>query len=134
LCVEVGVAEITSTNHGSGVVGDPQLVVHASVQAGAVRHEIEQPCDRKRAATQEGIEHPDLHVRMRGQRGEIGIAACRVQVVDQQPHAHAALRRAHRPVEQKRGRGVARDAVVLKVERALRRLRERRPGKKCFLP
>ena len=80
----------------------------------------------------ERVEHPDLDVRIAGQQREIEVPSRRVQIVDEQTHAHAA------PCSQ-RGAAAERppsyrpDVVVLQVERALHGRRERRAGEKRFV-
>jgi hypothetical protein len=76
--------------------------VHAPVEARAVAQEFEQPRQAERSSPQERIEQPHLDIRLRRQRGEIEVPADGVQVVDQQAHANAALRRAQRPLQQQR--------------------------------
>ena len=64
----------------------------------------------------------------------MGIPVADTQIVDQQAHAHAPLRREQRLVEQHRGGLVVGHHVVLEVECVSSHLCQRRPRQKCILP
>ena len=93
-----------------------RLVVHAPVQPLELREEGESP----RAALRERVVQANLDVRVGVERGENGIESPRVQVVEQQAHAHAALRRAPQRLEEQQAGLVAVPDVVLRVDRPLR--------------
>jgi hypothetical protein len=87
-------------------VGDEQLVVHAVIQAAGSRAATPCTCPAMpcRAAA-ERVEQPHLDVGDRREGAQQLVAADGVQVVDQQPHAHARvcaasrrLRSSRRPV------------------------------------
>ena len=93
LLAEVLVAEVAPADDGRGIVGHEHLVVHAVVEPGGIAEELREPAEAERSAAQERIEDPYLDVAMARERGEGEIAADRVDVVDEHPHAHAAVRR-----------------------------------------
>ena len=78
-------------------------------------------------AAAERIEQPHLDVRECGQADEQRIAARRIEVVDEQPHAHAAQRGVTHVAQQESAGGVVLDQVILKIERVLRPARELDP-------
>ena len=82
---------------------------------------------RLAAAAAERIEEAHLDVRERGEPDEKLIAARRIEVVDQQPHAHAAQRGVAQVAQQQAPGLVVVDVVVLKVQRVLRPARELDP-------
>ena len=63
------------------------------------------------------IEQPHLHVRERGQATKHRVAARRVEVVHQQPHAYAARRRVAQLAHQQAARAIVLNQVILDVER-----------------
>ena len=91
LGIEILVPQVAPADNRHAVVRQPQLVVHASV---LLRH-IEQSAQGARhagaAAQVQGVEHADLDLRMRRQRGDGPVQAIAGGVVEQNAYAHAAV-------------------------------------------
>ncbi len=120
--VEIFVAQVATADHRHRVVGDPQLVVHAPVQALRVAEVFEHMQQAEGASAGEGVEDAHLDMGEARQRGQVEVLALRVEVVDQQPHAHAALRRAQHARQQQLRAGVVAHDVVLQIQRVQGRL------------
>ena len=58
--LEVLVAQVAAAGDGNRAVGNPQLVVHAPVEARRIGKEFQQPGETRAAPLHEGIEHPHL--------------------------------------------------------------------------
>ena len=71
------------------------------------------------------IEHPDFDVRVFAQMHESPILAGGIEVIDQDAHPHAAIRREAHVVEQQPRGFVLVDDVVLNIERAFGMVGER---------
>ena len=98
--------------------------MHAAIDAREVDGEVAQP----EAAVREGIEEPDLDVRMRIERSDRRVEAAGVRVVEQHAHPNAALGRLPDGFPQQLAGGVAVPDVVLHVEAAVRGSRQQDPG------
>ena len=120
---EVFVADVAAADDRRLVVGRERLVVHAPVDAREVGDEVADA----QAAIGERVEQPHLDVRVRVQCYDRLVEARGVLVVEQQPHANAALGGLpERVVEQRASRVVSPD-VVLHVETALGGTRQQHP-------
>ena len=113
------VADIASAEKRNRVVGDHQLVVHAVVQAVEVTDQVEDP----RGPAHEGVEQPDLDIRMGVQTGEDFIASVDVDIVDEKTHAHTAIRAAQQGLREDAPALVRIPDVVLQIEAVLGELR-----------
>ena len=122
---EVLIADIAAAGDGQRVVGDEQLVVHAVIDAANVARRGDEPGPGRESAAGKRIEHPDLDVRVFAQMQEAPVFARRIEIIDQDAHPHAAVRRqAHMMQQQPRGIVLLND-VVLDVERAFGMVGER---------
>src|SRR6185437_14436205 len=72
------------------------------------------------AAEREGIEQAHFDIGMRIDRREAGILALEREIVEQQPHAHAAIGGLEQGAQQTPTAAVAFPEVVLRVDRLLR--------------
>ena len=113
---EVLVSDVASAYDRRLVVGGERLVVHAPVHAREVGQEVE----RAGVATDDRVVEAHLDVRMRVERGDGRIEPLRVQVVEQQAHAHPTLGRLPERLEQQVADLVAMPDEVLHVERLFR--------------
>ena len=96
--------------------------------------EVGQEADQIRAAMREGIEQADLDVRMGVERGDGRVEILQVDVVDQDPHAHAAVGSANEAVDEVSAGRVGFPEEVLDVESLLREVGERDAGGKSGAP
>ena len=71
------------------------------------------------AAIDERVEYPDFDLRMRGQRSDLLVAVDRVTVVDQQPHAHAAVGGAQQRIGQQLAGFILAENEVFEIDRPL---------------
>ncbi len=115
LAAEIFVADVAPADDRRLVVRGERLVVHAAVEAREIGRQLAQA----EAAAGVGIEKAHLDVRVRVERCDAVVEAARVVVVEQQPHAHAALRRLPQRFAQQAAGDVAAEDVVLHVEAAL---------------
>jgi len=123
--VEVFVADVAAADDCQAAVGDPRLVVHAAVGAEGSQHQLERARDRALAHAA-GIEQPELDVAMGVERQEDAVAAARVDVVDQDAHAHATVGGSDDLVRQQAAGQVASPDIVHQVEAAPRSARRER--------
>ena len=89
--------------------------MHAAIHA----REVDEVVEHAPAPVLEWIEEPDLDVGMRIERGDPGIEAGGVVVIEEQPHAHATIGGAMERLEQQRPRHIVVPDVVLHVQRML---------------
>ena len=78
--------------------------MHPVVEPGSGQPEFDGAKQFDVAAIDERVEYPDFDLRMRGQRSDLLVAVDRVTVVDQQPHAHAAVGGTQQRIGQQAGR------------------------------
>ena len=130
--LEILVADIPPADDRCGVVGDPRLVVHAAVESHRVRNVLEQAHDRERSAAEKGVVGTHLEVGLSGKNRQVCLVPGNVEIVDEESHAHAPLRRREQAAEQELARRVVMNRVVLQIQGALRRLGERRAERKRF--
>jgi hypothetical protein len=119
-CAEVFVTDIAPAENGGFVVRDHRLVVHASIDAG----KFQERSERLEVAARDRIEQPDLEVRVRAEREQNLVIGVRAEVVEQDPHAYAAVGRFEQRSRQLAARQIVVPDVVLQVERAVSRLSE----------
>ena len=112
---EVLVADVAPADDRRLAVGGERLVVHAAVRPG----EVGQVTEPRGARITNGLKSRTSMSRVRIERGERRVEAGGVVVVEQQPHAHAAVgRRAQRSSNSSVPDHVLVPDVVLDVERA----------------
>ena len=92
--------------------------------------EMREVAERLEAAVRVRVVEANLDVGVRVDDGEDRVQPLDAVVVEQHPHAHAALGGIPELLEQEEPGGVGMPDVVLHVERALRRAREQDPGGK----
>ena len=90
---EILVGHVAPADHRHGAVGDEQLVVHAVVHAPNRPPRRAKRADLAARTPAEGVEQAHLHVRVAARASNSSSVPVGVEVVDQQPHAHAAMRR-----------------------------------------
>lgn len=117
--VKVGIAQIAPTNHGQGVVGHKQLVVHALLRALKVGQQGPGAADGGGARAGQRVEHAHLHIGHKSQAHDLRVRPRAVEVVQQHAYAHAALGRLHDGAQQSPGTLVCMDGVVLQIQRFL---------------
>ena len=119
LGIEILVPQIAPADDGHAVVRQPQLVVHAPV----LLRQVEQPAHGSRhagaAAQMQRVEHADLDLRMRRQRGDDPVQAIAGGVVEQNAHAHATVGRLEQFLHQHPRADAVMNDVVLQIEAAL---------------
>ncbi|MDT4832232.1 hypothetical protein FQZ97_657760 [compost metagenome] len=113
---EVLVGDVASAGDGEAVVGNEELVVHAPVHAADLVQRQQHARAQATAAHRQRVEDAHLDVGVRGQPGQHLVVSARVQVVDQQAHAHAALRRVAQLAQELPPRAVWGHHVVLHVD------------------
>jgi hypothetical protein len=96
-----------------------------------MRREVGRELAEPEAAVGVGIEEPHLDVRMRVERRDRVVEPARAVVVEQQPHAHAALGRAPQGFAQKRAGDIGAPDLVLHVEAAVSGLGKHHPRGEC---
>ena len=116
--VEIGIADVASAEDGDAAVGDPGLVVHAPVDAPEAQDHFE-PAQQRAFAAAEGVEQPDLDIRMRVDRAVVGIAPLCVDVVEQQPDTDAAIGGLDDLLGEQAAGQIVLPVVILQVEAAL---------------
>jgi hypothetical protein len=99
--------------------------VHAPVQA----RELGEVAEESPPADAERVEQPHRDVGVSVERGQDGIEAGGVLVVQQEPHAHAAVGRPADRLEQQGPRHVVAPEVVLRVQRPLGRVGQEDAGR-----
>ncbi len=117
---EILVADIAAAGDRRLVVGGEGFIVHAPVgpaKTGDIAERLQRP-ERER------IEQPHFDAGIGVEPGEDVVHAGDAVIVQQQPHAHAPLRRLPQRVEQQRAGDVVVPDVVLHVERAFGRARQ----------
>ena len=129
--IEIGVADIAAADDGDVAVHDERLVVHAPVEPVRIQQELGGPGEQGRFLRGERVEQPHLDVRMGIQRVEHVDRPSGVDVVHQQAHAHAAIRRRQQPLRHQPASRVVVEDVVLQVERMLRVVGQRHPAHQC---
>ena len=117
--IEILVAHVASAHHRHPAVGDPGLVVHATVHRHRAQQHFAGPPQHAGAAAR-GIEQAHFDIGVGIQRGQVRILAVRGHVVQQQAHAHAAVGRAQHLVAQQVAGEVVVPDVVLQVQAAPR--------------
>ena len=122
---EIFVADVPAADDRDAVVGDPRLVVHAMVQPARAQQPLAGPAEQARA-TVEWIEQPHLDVGVQVGHGQALVLVARIEVVDQDANAHAALGGAQQLAGQQPPGEVLVPDVVLRVQRAFGRRRGRR--------
>ena len=122
---EILVRDVAATDDAELVVGDEGLVVHAPVQASEFAH----VADGARSPVGEGVVEAQLDVRMRVECGQRRVEPGRIGVIEQEPHAHAALRRLPQRFEQQTSDLIVMPDEVLRIERLLRRLSQQHTGR-----
>jgi hypothetical protein len=126
--LEVLVGDVAPADHRHHPVGDEELVMHPVVEPAEVEYRRDVfHGDAAAAGTAERVEQMHLDVRERGQAAQQLVGVHRVEVVDQQPHPHAADRGVAQGGHQEPAGGVVLELVVLHVERHRRPLRQLHP-------
>ena len=114
------VGHVAPANHSHGAVGNEQLVVHAVVNPFPVAHRRQEARGRAQfSQTAKGVEQAYLHILVGRKREEQIVLAAGVEIVDQQPHAHAAIRGVAQRTQQPAPGFVVFEVVVLHVQRHL---------------
>ena len=111
--VEIFVADIAPADNADAVVGNQGFVVHPAVQP----RKIGQIADKPPFAVQKWVEQADLDVGVAVERGQDGVHAVRVVIVQQQAHAHAAFCRLPEFLQQCQAGGVVAPNIILRVNR-----------------
>ncbi len=123
---EILVADVATPHDRELRVRGEGLVVHPAVQP----LEMGDVAERFEAAVRVRVVETNLDVGVRVENGEDRVQPLDAVVVEQHPHAHAALGGIPELLEQEEPGDVGMPDVVLHVERALRRAREHDPGGK----
>ena len=89
---KVFVGDVAASHHGDRAVRDEQLVVHAMVEPPEVGERGDKPGRQALPRAAKRIEQAHLDVRKRRQTRKHRVGARGVEIVDEQPHAHAAQR------------------------------------------
>ena len=125
---EILVGDVAPAEHGHRAIGDEQFVVHAVVDALPVTHRGDEARHLAAVALHdEGVEDAHLDVGVRCKGLQQSVLPGGVVVVDQQPHAHAALRGVTQRTQQPAAGVVVLEVVVLQVQRHLRAPRQLHP-------
>ena len=90
--------------------------------------EIGEEAEARLATIGEGVEHPDLDVRVGIEGHRVGVATFYIDVIEEQPDPDTALCRAHETLHQDSTRGVCLPDVVLDVQGFLRQVAHRHTG------
>ena len=115
--VEVRIADVASADDRLHAIDDERLVVHAPVEAMPFDEELAGLGECGPIAETERVEQAHLDVRMRVERVEHAVLSADVEIVEQDAHAHAAIRSREDALrDEPAGRVVVED-VVLQVER-----------------
>jgi len=112
---EVGVTDIPSADDGHPPVGDPRLVVHPACRAECPEQQLEAALQSVGAAAA-GVEQPQLDIRVAVEGKVDRVVAPRIDVVQQQPDAHAAVGGGDDFPAEQAARQVVLPVVVLQVE------------------
>ena len=131
--LEVLVADIPPADDRRGVVGDPRLLCMRRLS----RTESDTYSSRRIIASgprrRRGCRHAPRNWAA-PRVSPVPLVTGDVEIVDQEPHAHAPLRSREQAGEQELAGRVVMNRVVLQVERALRRLGERRAQREASMP
>ena len=100
-------------DNADAVVGNQGFVVHPAVQP----RKIGQIADKPPFAVQKWVEQADLDVGVAVERGQDGVHAVRVVIVQQQAYAHAAFCRLPEFLQQCQAGGVVAPNIILRVYR-----------------
>ena len=115
--VEILVADVAAAAHEEPPIRDPRLVVHAVVKPVARQQEVHGGAQRAPAPDAKGIVQADFDHRVLGQRRQRTFVAAHIEVIEQEPDAHAAVGGAqHLAGEEHAGRILV-PGVILQVER-----------------
>src|SRR5690606_33199145 len=101
--LEILIAQIAPADNRQAAVGHYQLVVHASMLAGQVQQAAEGACDEIATAQVQRIEDMNGDVRVRGEDRDLVVVTVAGGVVEQNPHAHAAIGRMQKLADQSAG-------------------------------
>ncbi len=129
LGIEILVAQIAPADDGHAVVRQPQLVVHAPMLLRQVEQAAHGRGHAGAAAQVQRVEHADLNLRMRRQRGDDLVQAIAGGVVEQDAHAHAAVGGLEQFLHQHPRADAVVDDVVLQIEAGLGRCGSVRRGR-----
>jgi hypothetical protein len=111
--VEVLVADIAAAPDHKMPVHDPALVVHAVVEAVAGAQEFYRITEPAQGAESERVVQADLDGRVPRERRQRAFGPPHVEVVQQQPHPHAAVGRPEHLSDQQPARHVLVPNVIL---------------------
>jgi hypothetical protein len=119
--------DVAATHDGDVVVHDEQLVVHALVRVVERQERVAGLQQGPGTADPLRVEDADVHVWVAAERREDLVGVAEREVVDDQPNADAAIRRAQEPVQEQRTRRVTAPHVVLRVDARARGVGEAQP-------
>ena len=114
---KVFVGDVPAAHDGNRTVRDEELVVHPVVEPPEFPKRRRVSTRHALARTAKRIEEAHLDVGKGRQPAKHRVSAHGVQIVDQQPHAHAAQRRVAQVAHQEATGAIVLDQVVLDVER-----------------
>ena len=114
---EVFIGDVAAPHDCEHAVGDEELVMHPVIQPSEIgeRRNVFAGGALSRAAKR--IEQAYLHVREGRQAAKHRVTTCRVKVVHQQPHSHAAQCGVTQIAHQQATRAIVLNQVILDVER-----------------
>lgn len=122
--LEILVTYVAASGHGNGVIADEELVVHPIVEPAGLEQVLDSaqegeilPCDLR-------IEDANFDVRVCNERPYLGVAVDSELVIEQEPHAYAAVCGRQQRREQKLACGVLLQHEILDIERPFRLLRD----------
>src|SRR5260221_7102372 len=113
---KVLVCDIAPAHDGDGAVGDEELVMHPVIESSKIGDRRKVFTGDALSCAAERVEQTHLHVREGCQAAKHRVAACRVKVVHQQPHSHAAQRGVTQVAHQQAAGTIVLNQVVLDVE------------------
>ena len=114
---KVFICDVASAHDGDRAVGDEELVVHPVIEPSEIADRRGVFAGDALSCAAKRIEQAYLDVRKRRQSAKHRVAACRVKVVHQQPHPHAAQCGVAQVAHQQAAGAIVLNQVVLDVER-----------------
>ena len=87
---KVFICDVAPSHDSDRAVGDEELVMHPVIEPPEIADRRDVFAGDALSCAAKRIEQAYLHVRERRQAAKHRVAACRVKVVHQQPHSHAA--------------------------------------------
>ena len=128
---EIGITDVSTADDGQPPIRDPRLAMHPSVEPRQTQQHF-QPAPQSMAPVSGRVEQAHLNLRMLIQRQKGRIKALHIDIIQQQPDTHAAIRRRQQIGNQQPAGHIGAPDIVDQIKTAPSQLRRKGTGGESF--